>query len=296
MLIRLGLLILLIPQSGVVAQERRVCVDGTCYNVLATGLGSRKAGSPVIVLENGLGSDLGHWDSIFESLSSSAPVIAYDRAGVGRSDKNYRRPTVKILASELRNILHALDVAPPYLLVGHSLGGVLVRAYAGHFPTEVSGLVFIDPADFLETNDDWRALMKDVGVKEPRLSEIMSARITPTPSEVDSARYGPWSEGQMLAKLRQSNFADLNALPLPPGPMLFLVGGKFEVPPEHWSKDFDHPKFFLEKTSRNVKRWNNFLYATGRAGSLVYLTDCGHFVHRDNPATTIATINLMLTQ
>ena len=134
----------------------------------------------------------------------------------------------------------------------------------------------------------------DVGVNETRVNEMMASRLNPVPSPVDSTRYGPWSEIQMLGRLRQYDFKELNSLPLPQVPILFLVGGKFDVPKEHWSKDFDHPKFFIEKTSRNVKRWNNFIYTSKQGGSLVYLTNCGHFVHHDDPAATVMNIRLML--
>jgi pimeloyl-ACP methyl ester carboxylesterase len=276
------------------AQERRVCVKGTCFNVWSKGLEQRKAGQPVIILENGWGVDMFHWGTIWDSLAVTAPVFAYERAGVGKSDKNFRTPTIHIIATELHELLAAASVPPPYLLVGHSLGGVFIRAYAGYFPNEVSGLVFIDPADFLEKNDDWRTLMVDMGVGEKRVNEIMEARMHPKRTPIDSARYGPWSEGFLLAEIRAAEFKELNALPVPQVPILFVVGGRFELPPAQWSKDFDHPKFFIEKTNRNVKRWNNFIYSSKKGGSLIYLTNCGHFVHRDDPASTIANIRLML--
>jgi pimeloyl-ACP methyl ester carboxylesterase len=276
------------------AQERRVCVKGRCFNIWSKGFEHRQPGAPAIILENGLGVDMFHWDTIWDSLAVSAPVFAYERAGVGKSDKNFRTPTIHIIASELHELLAAASIPPPYLLVGHSLGGVFIRAYAGYFPGEVSGMVFIDPADFLEKNDDWRTLMHDMGVGDKRLNEIMDARIHPKKTPIDSARYGPWSEANLLAEVRAAEFKEVNALPTPQVPILFLVGGKFEVPPAQWSKDFDHPKFFVEKTSRNVKRWNNFIYTSKAGGALLYLTNCGHFVHRDDPASTVANIRLML--
>src|SRR5690349_13340989 len=94
------LILLLFLSAPLSAQERNVCVKGTCFNVWMKGFEKRKPGSAAIILENGLGVDMYHWDTIMDSLAKSAPVFAYERAGVGKSDKNFRTPTIKILSSE----------------------------------------------------------------------------------------------------------------------------------------------------------------------------------------------------
>jgi pimeloyl-ACP methyl ester carboxylesterase len=79
---------------------------------------------PVIVFESGLGNDMRGWEAVARPLAAVAQIVLYDRPGIGRSGP--RRGTEMLLAStvadELRTCLRAMDMPPPYLLVGHSLG------------------------------------------------------------------------------------------------------------------------------------------------------------------------------
>ena len=154
-------------------QEKSVTVNGNKYNVFVKGFENRKENTPVIIFENGMGVDLGNWKKITDQVSSFAPVFAYDRAGIGKSDKIYTMPTAKFVAENLHDILKTLKIAPPYLLVGHSLGGVYVRSFAGFYPNEISGLVFIDPADFTETKNYLNSNFRTMGVTEKKIEEIL---------------------------------------------------------------------------------------------------------------------------
>lgn len=257
------------------------------------GFENRKAGTPALIFENGLGVGLGHWDTIIEPLAQVAPVFSYDRAGVEKSEVQYKMPTINRVAENLKSILTTLRIAPPYILIGHSLGGVYVRGYAGLNPNEIAGLIFIDPADFTETKEDRNILLRDLGVSSKRIDEMAQERLYQK-SEVDSLHYGPWSETEVLKKLRQTDFAELNNLPLPNVPIYFFVSGKFEVPVERWSKDFNHPAFFTLRTNRDIERWKKFIYSSGKGGSLIFLSNSGHFVHRDDPKAVIGNIKIIL--
>ncbi|MEQ1586422.1 MAG: alpha/beta hydrolase [Cyclobacteriaceae bacterium] len=278
---------------GVQAQEQQINVNGNNYHIYLKGFENRKAGTPVLIFENGLGVGLGNWDPILEPLAQVAPVFAYDRAGVEKSDVQYKMPAVKQVAENLKSILTALHIAPPYVLVGHSLGGVYIRGFAGLFPNDVTGLIFIDPADFTETKEDRNVLLRDLGVAPNRIDEMAHERLYKK-SEVDSLHFGPWSEGEVLKTLRQTDFSELNHLPLPNVPICFFIGGKFEVPPERWSKDFNQPAFFALRTSRDMERWKKLVYSSSKGGSLIFLSKSGHFVHRDDPNAVIGTIKIMI--
>ncbi len=124
--------------SAAFGQEKLVNVNGSNYNVLVKGLENRKENDPVIIFESGMGVNLGNWKKIIEPISSFAAVFAYDRAGIGKSDKIFRMPATKFVTESLHDILKTLKIAPPYILVGHSLGGVYVRSFAGFYPDEIS--------------------------------------------------------------------------------------------------------------------------------------------------------------
>ena len=275
------------------SQERLVKVNGINFNVNTKGLESRKANSPVVIFENGMGVGQGTWDTVLNDLSKVAPVVTYDRLNVEKSDRVYELPTIKRVADHLKAILKTLNIPPPYVLVGHSMGGVYARAYAGFYPDEIAGLVFIDPADFTESKEDWNQIFRTIGVPEKRIDEMLYSRLY-VPSEVDSVRYGAWSESQVLSELRRTDFNELKNLPLPQVPIYFFMGGKFEVPLERRSKDYDHEAFFTERTNVNIERWRKFIYSSNKGGALIYLSNSGHFIHRDDAWAVTGNIKLLL--
>ncbi|MCE7069054.1 alpha/beta hydrolase [Dyadobacter sp. CY327] len=289
----LTILTLLVPTLSAFSQEKMVSVNGVNYHVLTTSLEQRKPSQPVLVFENGMGMGLGNWNTITDSLANDAPVFLYDRQGVEKSEMVYQQPTPQKIAANLKLLLKELKIEPPYILVGHSMGGIYVRAFAGYYPNDIAGLVFVDPADFTETKADWNQIFRTIGVSEKQIDEMLIKRLY-TPLKVDSSRYAAWSEGQVLTDLRKTDFAELSSLPIPQVPILFFVGGKLEVPMERRSKDYDHERFFEVKNSSNMLRWRRFIHASSKGGALIYLSNSGHFVHRDDAAIVIGNIRMML--
>ncbi|MCF0072247.1 alpha/beta hydrolase [Dyadobacter sp. CY261] len=289
----LTLLALLACTLSAFSQEKMVNLNGVNYHVLTKSLDKRKPGQLVLVFENGMGMGLGNWNTITDSLAKNAPVFLYDRQGVEKSEEVFQLPTPQKIAVNLKILLTELKIEPPYILVGHSMGGVYVRAFAGYYPNDVAGLVFVDPADFTETKADWNQIFRTIGVSEKQIDEMLIKRLY-TPSKVDSSRYAAWSEGQVLTDLRKNDFAALSSLPIPQVPILFFVGGKLEVPMERRSKEYDHERFFEVKNSSNMLRWRRFIHSSNKGGALIYLSNSGHFVHRDDAAMVIGNIRMML--
>ncbi len=107
-------------------------------------------GKPVIVIISGMAClKDGYWD-LQKRLAKHTRVIAYDRPGLGESDSNSDPRTLDVIDRDLGELLRAMDVPPPYILIGHSLGGHIIRYYANNHPKEVAGLVFID-----SPHEDW---------------------------------------------------------------------------------------------------------------------------------------------
>lgn len=100
---------------------------------------------PTIVLEAGLMSTVLSWDNLQRELAQSYRVVSYDRAGLGWSDLGPMPRTSDRIVEELHTLLHRAGVAPPYILVGHSFGGLTVPLYAACFPEETAGMVLVDP-------------------------------------------------------------------------------------------------------------------------------------------------------
>ncbi|HXF29515.1 MAG TPA: alpha/beta hydrolase, partial [Chlamydiales bacterium] len=83
-------------------------------------------------------------------IAQFAPVFSYDRAGYGWSDESRQPRTCDEIVKELHSLLQKANVPPPYILVGHSFGGAIIRQYACHFPDEVVGLVLVDSVHELQ--------------------------------------------------------------------------------------------------------------------------------------------------
>lgn len=101
-------------------------------------------GTPTVLLEPALGGYALQYAHIQTAVSAFTQVVAYDRAGQGWSDVSPHPRTPAHLAGELKTLFNRLDLQPPYILAGHSFGGMLTRIYAGLNPQEVAGMVLID--------------------------------------------------------------------------------------------------------------------------------------------------------
>ncbi|KFA91743.1 alpha/beta fold hydrolase [Archangium violaceum] len=101
-------------------------------------------GSPTLVLINGAGGPIEGWLRVWEPLSALGTVFAYNRPGLGGSGKPVVPQTGDVLVESLRALLSHAQLPPPYVLVGHSLGGLAVNLFARTYPAEVSGVVLLD--------------------------------------------------------------------------------------------------------------------------------------------------------
>jgi pimeloyl-ACP methyl ester carboxylesterase len=118
---------------------RVVDVGGYKMHIDCTG-----QGTPTVILDSGLGDSYISWRKVQPQLAQFARVCSYDRAGLGYSDSSPRPRTSRDIAEELHMLLHNAGIFPPYILVGHSMGGYDVRLYASLYRGEVAGMVLVD--------------------------------------------------------------------------------------------------------------------------------------------------------
>ena len=165
-------------------------------------------GSPAVIFESGLGDSTRAWALVQPRVATLTRACSYDRAGFGFSDPSPKPSTGANAVADLRRLLSALQVKPPYVLVGHSLGGMYVKLYAETHLAEVAGLVLVDateedvytrneqvdpgrhagrpallakfescldakPADFVEGSELYRMCVS--GDPEPRFSDALNA-------------------------------------------------------------------------------------------------------------------------
>lgn len=145
-------------------------------------------GGPTVVLENGLGDILPEWEQVQTGIAKFARVCSYDRAGYGGSDTGPMPRTAAQIAVELHTLLQRSGEKPPYVLVGYSFGGYIVRVFTGKYPKEVAGVVLVDAPQ----EDEYR--MFPLGLQ--KFSAALLQRYQ------EQARTAPWFVGLGIARLK----------------------------------------------------------------------------------------------
>ncbi|HFK1785820.1 TPA: alpha/beta fold hydrolase [Bacillus cereus] len=98
---------------------------------------------PTLVFDSGYGATLESWNSIRDDISKFSKMFIYDRAGIGKSGMNERSRHSQQSVENLRILLNKAGINPPYVLVGHSFGGLNTRLFASTYPEEVVGVVLL---------------------------------------------------------------------------------------------------------------------------------------------------------
>jgi pimeloyl-ACP methyl ester carboxylesterase len=219
------------------------------------------AGTPTVVLDYGLGGSIETWSDVFPEVARFTRVVAYDRAGYGKSESGPEPRSQTQIATELHTLLHRANIAPPYVLVGHSLGGANIRAFAHLFKDEVAGLVFVDPLNeniFASASEKERAAV--LAQQEAALKD---------------APAGVQAEWKFLKSENQTNFPQLRSFGAPPDvPMMVLVAGR------------DRPPRWVKSVLAEYGTW----ITEATEGGLVVNPDSGHAIQQDDPALVINAI------
>lgn len=127
------------PRRADAQVHTRVTVGDHSLDVVKDG-----HGSPAIVFEVGLADSLDTWLPMWHTMAQFSTVIAYSRAGFGRSDAGSSDHSVPSAVTDLHQLLQRLGVSGPYILVARSYGSLIARLYVSRYPTGVAGLVLVD--------------------------------------------------------------------------------------------------------------------------------------------------------
>jgi len=138
---------------------RVIEVQGRMRHLLSSG-----TGGPTVVLETGASGYFGAWEWVQQQVAKHTRVVSYDRAGLGFSQSATGKRDAATIVRELDELLNLSGEKPPFILVGHSYGGLLVMEYAHQYPEKTSGLVLIDPShpDQIDRNSELRKSMKNL--------------------------------------------------------------------------------------------------------------------------------------
>lgn len=264
-----------------VKRLQMVEVDGYQVRVQSAGLGTRKEGSPVVILEGGLSNSLEVWNRIFSQVAIVAPVLAYDRAGMGRSEWDNKTPTPQHVTARLRRLLSKMEVEPPYVLVGYSLGGTFARYFAGYYPDDLAGIVYVDPGPIItQSLADELAPFDSVGAGREGHEEYWSSfgAIMESRSPAVKAEY------RAMRDLLALDVKDRDLRDVPDVPVVVLISAKPFPPFMKFSFDQErHYKVDVRHRIRMLQGWA----LNSPKGTLVISNETTHAIPREDPGLIV---------
>jgi len=211
-------------------------------------------GDYTIILESGAGDDMTEWESSLSHFESYAQVFTYNRAGFKGSESHNKKRNAQVITVELRELLEEANIPPPYILVGHSLGGLYLRVFASTFPNEVAGVIQID-----STHHD---MVKNCNLSNDNPTGIPWWAFLILPNAV---------EGESKGLCKSLNLAK-NTNQFPKVPLVVISSDKvpegMDEKGAEW-KAMQKQQEYLATLSPNSKR--------------ITCTSCGHYVHQDKP-------------
>ena len=295
--------------------------DGRRLHIHATGDSSTAL--PTVILEAGRGDISLTWADVQTELTKFTRVVSYDRAGLGWSDWSKKERTIRQVVEDLHCALIASGEKSPFVLVGHSMGGVFVRLYAQIYPDQVVGMVLVDPG-----HEDW---MRDVNLCFRILDRFNDAVLLSiarllqflnligllalmadccklgcplvAPTQVSEAYASVFFRDNKhiracIDEVKKTNkqFAEARAaggtVSLGEIPVLVLSASPFPVPEGCWSclaSAVEHGN------AQRTKQLNE-LAALSSGGRLVVAEESGHHVHVDKPGVVVDGIKDVLEE
>lgn len=287
-------LALLLVGPSAHAEDVTVQVKGRSVRLDIHAPARPNAGDPTIVFESGLGTrGTGDFTRVLPLLPGALRAVRYDRPGLGRSTDDGVAPTPRHVATVLHDALAAAGVAPPYVLVGHSLGGTRIRMFAGLYPDEVVGLVFVDPTpDFTKSSDDELSeVFVPLGLGQKERDEMRALgkpdQATPKPIVAESA---------MASAMSEAGFPEIQALPpLVDVPVVVLAGTGETEWPTSMPVSFDMHRWVRQWLSVRNASLRRFATSLAR-GTFVETTTSSHQIQKSEPELIAWAVERVLQQ
>jgi pimeloyl-ACP methyl ester carboxylesterase len=252
--------------------DKKIDIGNYGLHINCSGLSIE--GSPTVILEAGLNQGSDTWDRVQPEVAKFARVCSYDRASVGKSDQPQQQPrTSQQIVNDLHLLLEKAGIAPPFVLVGHSFGGLNVRLYTSIFSKEVIGLVLVDSVHEEEA-EKWL--------------EIVPSKIRKQ-MEAEGGRKLLGGEAIDLEKsLQQMKGARWHTSV----PVIVLARGRASFNPD------DYPPLLRSLAPKGEElriEMQKDLATRSSKGKLLFAERSGHFIQQDEPKIVVDSIRQVIT-
>jgi len=259
------------------------------------------SGSPTVILDSGLGDSFIVWRKLQPQIAQFTRVCSYDRAGVGYSDPSPQPRTSKVFAEELHSLLHNAGIAPPYVLVGHSMAGFDVRIFADLYRSEVAGIILVD-SSHPEQRKRLPAALNDLDaswVREQEFFEFTMPFGLPrlfgscgNDREVNAADCNFSSVRESVAELKSiSESAAKAAETRPLGNMPLIVLSQDPNTPQ-----YDLPEDLVGPTNHAWQKMQDELAHLSTRGKQVIAKNSGHYIQLDRPDVVLDAVREVVNE
>jgi pimeloyl-ACP methyl ester carboxylesterase len=283
--ILLGLTACCRDRDGVV--DEMVDVGGHSLHIYCVGR-KRSDGNPTVVIDVGIGDSYTNWRAIHEQLGRDTRTCAYDRAGYGSSEPGPMPRHGQQVAQELKQLLKNAGIKGPYVLVGHSLGGLNVQIFASQYPDLVAGAVLLDPPPLQFITG--QAFSELYQMAERQTSELLgaaeAARLATDPEEKAKASYYQTLASEHATFLAESakqaaaieSFGDM--------PLIVLASGRPNPAFGQSAEAFQ--EFWIEQNRELAKK--------STSGVCILAEQSTHFLYSDVPDVVLDAIRRVVEQ
>ncbi|HBZ66178.1 MAG TPA: hypothetical protein DEO70_05015 [Bacteroidales bacterium] len=270
-----------------------VPVNGYKVEVVTYGMKNNRKGKPVIVFENGRGSDFEYWVPILHEVSKENAVFAYNRPRIGGSEDDFQLPTIDHIAELLRQSLLEKGLYPPYILVGHSWGAACIRCFASLHPDEIAGLIFVDPHDFVKNEGGGKLPYREIGLTERQIDSLYETFDKWADEYIAQGPKFVVEEMKAQREFAKTGFELCNRNPLPDVPVHFIMAGGYPSNGETTPALYDREKLFRINNNIKMKAWIGQIDRL-KYGKFFYCSNSGHIIPTDDPDIIISSIKIAL--
>lgn len=260
-----------------VNQNKPIPVELIKVNGKLTEISKTEGSTAPVILISGFGSDLRSWQPLYSALDPNTSVFTFNRAGVGASENIPGPRDAKTIAQNMKELLDACQIKPPYILAGHSMGGIYARMFYHLYPDKVKGIVLVDATH--ERQLDSLLSM----IPQPDRDQAIAGM-----TAIQDSVLHTMPEGSLKEEFRANfatNYQQIREYPAIRNIPMYVVTST-QINP-------DNPPFVVQVHEALHEQW---ALSAGNLGRLVKTAASGHFIQVEEPRLVAEGVRWVLSK